>query len=303
MESRTITDGPLKIVVFSILPFAFAGIQRWAEAQGHEIALLVTTPGPASRRNTAYLEIIKHAPPQQQIVVSTKMKRLAPYITSLEPDLIVSFTFPYLIPPELVEIPKHGAVNLHPTLLPKYRGPNPLRVIYDGESEIGATLHWTAPGFDTGNILSQHAWQAPEEATFEQMFGMVGQTAAAALAEGVPLAVAGDPGREQNDEEATYAARFGADDLVLDLASPAWLIKRQIGALRAGSQIPHVSVDNQYYPILEFEVLESAGDSATAGEITSRNGSQITVQTGNVPVLLTIGDGRDTWPALQDSPV
>ncbi len=264
--------------------------------------MLVTTPGPASRRNRAYLETISSLPPRQEVVVSTRMKQLAPYIASLEPDLILSFTFPYLIPPELCEIPKYGAVNLHPTPLPKYRGPNPLRLFYDGESEYGATLHWIAPEFDTGNILSQHVGTAAEDTPFQQLFGQLGQVVAAVLDEGIPKAVAGDPGQPQAHDEATYGARFNADDLVLDPSKPIWLLRRQMATLQAGSQQAHIQIDDQFFPILGLQQSGEA-DGHAPGEIISVSDSIATVQAGDGVALLELGEGVADWPELQESPL
>ncbi|CAN5724887.1 methionyl-tRNA formyltransferase [soil metagenome] len=297
------TDQPaLKIVSFSIMPFAYAGVARWAAQRGHTINLLVTTPGPASRRNRAYLETIAGLPPRQEVIVTTRMTRLVPYIASLEPDIILSFTFPYRIPPELVKIPRYGAVNLHPTPLPKYRGPNPLRLFYDGETEFGATLHWIAPDFDTGNILSRKTITAAEDATFEELFDQLGQVAGAVIDEGVPKAVAGDPGLPQVHDESTYGARFSAQDLVLDLTRPIWLLRRQMAALQAGGQRAHVRIDGHFYPILG---LEPAGeDSGPApGEHISLSGQAAVVQTGSGPARLDLGGGLSDWPELQESPM
>lgn len=297
------TDQPaLKIVSFNIMPFAYAGVARWAAKRGYKVSLLVTTPGPASRRNRAYLETIAGLPPRQEVIVTTRMTRLVPYIASLEPDLILSFTFPYLIPPELVEIPRYGAVNVHPTPLPKYRGPNPLRLFYDGETEFGATLHWIAPDFDTGNILSRKTITAAEDATFQELFGQLGEVAGTVLDEGIPKAVAGDPGLLQDHDEATYGARFSAQDLVLDLTRPIWLLRRQMAALQAGGQLAHVQIDGHFYPILG---LEAAGeDSGPAlGERISLSGQAAVVQTGSGPARLDLGEDLSDWPELQESPM
>ncbi len=302
MNEPSPAGSPLKIVVFSILPFAFTGISRWAEMRGHSIPLLVTSPGPASRRNTSYQQTIASLPPRQEVVVSTRMKSLGPYIASLDPDLILSFTFPYLIPPELVQIPKHGAVNIHPTPLPKYRGPNPLRLFYEGESEFGATLHWIAPEFDTGNILSQVVRTAPEEASFQELFGQLGQLVVGMLDEGIAKAVAGDPGEPQNHDEATYGARFGPGDLVLNLSKPAWVLKRQISTLQVAGQQPHIEIDGAFYPILGIEPVLATGHHA-AGDVINRDASSATIQSGDSVVRFELGDGAGSWPELRESPV
>ena len=75
----------------------------------------------------------------------------------MRPDLIICFSFPYRITPEICTLPTYGAINLHPAVLPAYRGPNVLRPFYDGADVLGATMHWMAEDFDTGNIPSQRS--------------------------------------------------------------------------------------------------------------------------------------------------
>ena len=106
--------------------------------------------------------------------------------------MIVSFSFPYRIPPEICAIPRYGAVNLHPTALPAYRGPNPLRVIYEGYPLLGATLHWTEEEFDTGRILAQRTASLPANVTPEAVMALWPPLIMGALAAGIAQAVAGD---------------------------------------------------------------------------------------------------------------
>lgn len=118
-------DRALRIVTFNILSFAYRVVADWATKHGHELTLLVTTPGPKSRRGTAYRETIAQVPPTQEVAVTTRVARLAPYLAALEPDLLVSFTFPYLIPPEIIALPRLGALNLHPTPCRAIAAPTP----------------------------------------------------------------------------------------------------------------------------------------------------------------------------------
>ena len=106
MDTGNGRDRALRIVTFNIMPFAYRVVADWADRHGHELALVVTTPGPASRRNVSYREIVAGVPPTQEVVVTSKAGRLAPYLAALAPDLIVSFTFPCLIPPAITALPR-----------------------------------------------------------------------------------------------------------------------------------------------------------------------------------------------------
>ena len=102
----------------------------------------------------------------------------------------------------MISIPKIGAVNLHPTLLPAYRGPNIFRIFYDGADEYGVTLHWMAEDFDTGNILGQASAPMPEKINPEAIItDWFEKTAYSALIEGMEKVIAGDMGIAQNCTE------------------------------------------------------------------------------------------------------
>ncbi len=231
MASLDMPSG-LRVVTFNILPLAYGLVKRWAEENGHTIILVVTTPGPSTRRTPSYTGVVGMAPPGVDVLVTTRLRRVAlPLIRELRPDLIVSFTFPYRIPPELTAIPRYGAVNLHPTVLPSYRGPNVARPIYEGAPAIGATLHWTEEEYDNGRILSQHAAPLPEDVTGEMIGTLWAPLMMRTLAEGVMRAVAGDPGTPQDHARATYAAPFTEAERWLDWAEAKYTLQRKAVAL------------------------------------------------------------------------
>ena len=204
---------PLRIVTFNVFPPAFDVVNRWAANGGHELSLVVTTPGPITRRNTSYHEVINRTQPGTDVLVTTRLRKVAlPLIKALQPDLIVSFTFPYRLPPEITELGRYGAVNLHPTALPAYRGPNPLRAVYDAYPLLGATLHRTAAEFDTGSILSMRTAPLPNDISPKSILDCWLPLISSAFEEGIASAVAGEPGISQNDAESNYAARFTEEE-------------------------------------------------------------------------------------------
>ena len=88
--------------------------------------------------------------------VGKDINKLSKHLTKTEADLLISASFPRLIPKEVLEIPKLGAINIHAGKLPKYRGYHPINwAIIKDEKEIGVTVHYIDEGMDTGNVLSQ----------------------------------------------------------------------------------------------------------------------------------------------------
>ncbi|HLZ73173.1 MAG TPA: formyltransferase family protein [Dehalococcoidia bacterium] len=221
----------LRIVAYCVRPQAYALIAGWCAREGHRLLLVVTSPGPKSRPTPTYREVLAAAPRTQEILITTRMQRPVPLIRELAPDLVVSFTFPYRVPPEVVALPKYGAVNLHPAPLPLYRGPNPLRGVYDGHPLLGATLHWIAPEYDTGNVLAQATCPLPEDRSVENLFGAWLGTMQPAFEQGIARALAGDPGTPQDERKASYGGVFTAEERWLDWSLPAALLQGRASVL------------------------------------------------------------------------
>jgi methionyl-tRNA formyltransferase len=278
----------LRIVAFHNLQPAYRIAAAWAERMGHTLSLVVTTPGPATRRTTLYRAILATAPPEQDVLVTTRLRRVAlPLIEAIAPDLILSFTFPYRLPPEILAIPRIAAVNLHPTPLPRYRGPNPMRMIYDGAPMLGATLHYLDNDFDTGAILSQAEGPMPETLSTEAIFGAWGLMMMRALSAGMERAIAGDPGRSQDDALATYSPEFTEEERWLDWRLPsATLYQRAAGLNIVGAA--KGMIDGEAYRIQHLEPVADAAP-ATPGMIMDRSDETliIAVADGAVRIAAT----------------
>lgn len=284
---------PLRIVSFNVLPMAYAMVAAWARQRGHRIVLLVTSPQ-SERYGAGHRELIAALPAEQEVLLTTRMRRtVAPVIAALSPDLIVAATFPHRIPPEVTAIPRYGAVNLHPAPLPRGRGPNPPRLIYEGDLTVAGTLHRIAPEFDVGPILSQHTRRLPDEVTSEAIFAAWGELLVAALDEGVARAVAGEPGIVQDETLATYAAPFSGDECWLCWDEPALTIQRRAAALNLmGPQARAVIYDD---PVIVTSVRTRPGLTlaASPGTVLSSNGDTF---------VLRVADGTvevRTRPLLQ----
>lgn len=277
----------LRIVAFNVLPFAYGVVSGWAQRHNHQLVSLITTPGPSTRRNTSYRDIIPQLPPDQEVLITTKVKNLVPYLTALAPDFIISFTFPYLLPPEVLAVPRLGAVNLHPTQLPAYRGPNPLRPIYDGAPNFAATLHWTDGSFDTGPILSQLTRPIPHELTAERIRMGLFEVTAATLEAGMARAIAGDTGTLQSTEGASYAAQFSADDELLAWDVPAHLFQRQVLSLMIVGHLAKVVIDGTTSVVQQVQLVDGA-PHATPGQVLAHTDNSWTVAVADGAVTMVL---------------
>jgi len=269
-------------------PVCYEPIFKWVQDKGHKLVLLVTTPGPKSRPNTNYNDVISKAPRDLDILVTTRLRKVAtPLIRELKPDLIVSFGFSYRITPELINMPTFGAINIHPALLPAYRGTNVLRQLYEDNKFFGTTVHWTSETFDTGNILSQKAAPIPENATQENIFPVWKTLHYQALNEAAEKAIAGDPGIAQDESKASIASEFTEQETWLDWSETQRILQRKFVALN-WLGIAKAKINGQAYRVLELELTSEKVTNADAGQVIERSGDKLVIQTADRPVRIQI---------------
>src|SRR6476659_7970243 len=207
----------LRIVYFSSRPSDLTNLVAGALQQaGAEVVLVVTTPGPPARRTEAYKDVVANKLPGVDILVTSHIKRLAPMLRELEPDLIFVTGFPWRLPAELLSLPRLGSINTHPAALPRYRGPNPIFWhLMNGETEIGMTVHRMDAEFDTGPILAQATMPIDPDWYIEEVEAHLGEIAVKVLPEAFRAVIAGEPGRPQPTDGASYAPRTTEADRVL----------------------------------------------------------------------------------------
>lgn len=276
----------LRVITFNVLPVAYELVARWAARHDHRIVLVVTTPGPPARRSISYRGVVALAPPETDILVTTRPRRVAlPLIRALEPDLIISGSFPYRIPQEIVATARYGAMNLHPAPLPAYRGPNPMRLVYEGFPTMGATLHRIVEEFDAGPILSQPTAPLPEWVTPETIQELLGSLVDRAIEEGTARAVAGEPGTPQDESLATYAAPFTEEEHRLDWTEPARVLQRKAAALNVFHPAAKARLDGKGWMIERLERAD-AGASAAPGTILDRTDGGMIVAVGDGAVRI-----------------
>lgn len=279
----------LRIVSFNVFPEAYEMVSGWAENAGHQIILLVTSPSPRGERYGAgHRELIATLPPRQDVLVSTRLRRIvAPVLAALSPDLIISASFPQRIPPPVTGIPRYGAVNLHPAPLPRGRGPNPQRLIYEGDLTVTGTLHRIVPEFDAGAILSQRERRLPDDISGEAIFTAWKDLLLEAMDEGVARAVSREPGETQNESLATYAAPFTEAEYWLDWDEPARTIQRRAAALNMFQPLARADVDGYPMHVSHVRACPGIAPAAIPGTVVSRAGDTITIQVADGTIDVT----------------
>lgn len=107
-------------------------------------------------------------------------------LSALKPDLICVSCFPHLLPPEILRLPRFGCLNVHPSMLPRFRGPAPLFwALRSGVSETGVTVHYMDEQFDTGDVALQRPFSLPEGITHPELEGKLAQLGGELLVDAV----------------------------------------------------------------------------------------------------------------------
>ncbi len=149
------------------------------------------------------------------------------------PDFLVVVDYGRIIPPQLIDLPREAAINVHPSLLPAYRGPAPLVwCLLNGEEKTGVTTQLVAAKVDTGAILLQEEYPVPPRATLEELEMQLSRRGATLLWETIRAWQARRliP-RPQDESQASYAPMLRKSDGQLDWQQPAAALERRIRAL------------------------------------------------------------------------
>jgi len=277
----------LRIVALNAFLPGFRLVHDFAARNGHELVLVVTLP--ETGRYGENPPMVTDLPDGTNVLITRKLRAVAaPVIDALRPDVIISAAFPRLIPADVLEIAKYGAINCHPSPLPAGRGPTPQRLIYEGDDRVGATVHRTAAEFDTGAILAQRIAPLPDDLNGTGIMGVWRRLLSECLDEAVPRLVAGDPGEPQDPAAATEAPFFTEAEMLLDLTEPSYVVRRKAAALNVTSPSAKVQLAGETHLITRTDVVPG-GTAGTAepGAVLEEHEDGWTVQTGDLPLRLT----------------
>jgi methionyl-tRNA formyltransferase len=277
----------LRIVYFSSQGATGTGMVIGLLRQlGHEVELVVMTPGTARRPSLAYQDVTANPPLPASLLITSKMAQLPRLLAGLEPDLILVTGFPRLIPPEVLALPRLGGVNVHPAPLPAYRGPDPIFwQFYNGEPELGMTIHRMDAAFDTGHILAQGSTPIGPDETPDDVFPRLFEIAPPLVITALEKVIAGDPGEPQDPTRASYAPIPTLDDRRVDWSRTAEQIHNQIRACFGSGALALVSGEERL-----IHRARPAPEIATAGvdpgEIILTTPAGALIQTGVGALLI-----------------
>ncbi len=217
----------MRIVFMGTPEFSVPSLQRLIE-DGHEVAAVYTQPDkPKGRGYQLAAPPVKELALQHGIPVyqPTKMKdgSVAAQLREIAPDLIAVVAYGRILPKEILEIPPYGCVNVHGSILPKYRGAGPIQwSVIHGDPETGVTTMLMAEGLDTGDMLLTLKTPIGEEETYGELHDRLMHIGAQALSQTVAgLADGTITPVKQDGRLATYAPMLDKKIAELDFTRPA----------------------------------------------------------------------------------
>jgi len=205
---------------------------------GHEVPLVVTQPDrPAGRGMRTAASAVKQLALSRRLVVAQPARLGASEASewrALQPDAVVVAAYGVLLPPEFLNLAPHGAINIHASLLPRWRGAAPIqRAILAGDGETGISIMRMDAGLDTGPVIAQHRLQIGQGDDAVSLHDRLATLGADAIVEALAQLDAGKASAvPQPAEGVTYARKIGRDDAILNWALPALVLERTVRALR-----------------------------------------------------------------------
>jgi methionyl-tRNA formyltransferase len=216
-------------LVFCGTPEFAVPVLRAVLDAGHEVALVLTQPDrPAGRKLEVQASSVKKFAVERGLTVMQPEKiknnlELRETLEAIAPDAILVVAYGRIIPQWMLDLPRFGNINLHGSLLPKYRGAAPIQwAIANGERETGVTTMRLDAGLDTGDVLLERAVPVAEDATAAEMYPVLAEIGAELMLDTLRGLDAGTLQRRvQDHERATLAPILTREDGRLDLARTA----------------------------------------------------------------------------------
>ena len=272
---------------------AVASLEALLAHPGFEVAGVVTQPDRPKGRE------LKPLPsPVKELALARGLPIFQPQrardeafleaMRQLRPELIVVAAFGQILPPALLDLPRSGCLNVHTSLLPKYRGAAPIQwAILNDEKETGVTIMKMEAGLDTGPIVAQQATAITELDNAETLHDRLAQLGARLLVETIPAYVSGklEP-RTQPEAGVSYARKIVKEDGLINWTHPAREIWSRVRGLIAWpGAYTYLPPRGTLLKIWDAQVAEL---SAPAGEIASANRSGILVGCGRQALRILV---------------
>jgi len=218
---------PYRIVFMGTPDFAVPTLRRLHESPNAVVAVVTNPDRPKGRGRQKVPPPVKRAANRWGYTViqpsSGKDPWLREKLEALRPDLLVVIAYGQILPPSVLEIPRLGPINVHASLLPRYRGPAPIQwAIINGDRQTGVTTMWMAEGMDTGNLLLQQSVAIAPDETSGSLHRKLAETGGELVIDTMDGLASGQLSATPQDESSvTYAPMLKKEDGHIDWTQSA----------------------------------------------------------------------------------
>ena len=185
-------------------------------------------------------------------------------LKKLNPDLMITCAFGQILSKEILDIPKYGVINIHASLLPKYRGASPIHyALLYGEKRTGITIMKTEEGIDTGDILYQEELDVLDGETCGELFSRLSVLGAKAIIKALPSIIDGNVvSIKQDDDKATFSKIIKKEMAKIDWTASAEEVVNKIRAFNP-APVAFCSLDGNPFKIYKAEAVNESGVAGT----------------------------------------
>lgn len=216
-------------------------------------------------------------------------------IKEVNPDLIVVVAYGKILPKEIIDIPKYGIINVHSSLLPKYRGASPIHsAILNGDKESGVSIMYIEEGLDSGDVILKETCEITEDDTLGTLHDRLKELGAIGLEKALKLIEVGEVKAEkQDDSKATFVKPITKEQAKIDWNNTKEVIFNQIRGLNPFPGAYTHNEKNENIKIYKSEKLEKEydGENGTVVEMTKK-GPVVKVANGALRLLEIKFEGK-----------
>ena len=293
----------MKIVFMGSPEFSVPCLKVLAESK-HEVAAVFTQPDKARGRrgNQLVPTAVKAAALEYGYEVHQPLslrkgedaKTSMKILNDIAPDLIVVTAYGQILPKEVLELPKYGCINIHASLLPKYRGAAPINwVILNGETETGVTSMQMGEGLDTGDMLIKKATKIGENETYEELYARLSEMGGEVLAETLEAVENGTLRPEvQDDSLSCYSPMIKKEMSALDFSRTAAEVHNTIRGVTGFTML-----DGKRLKVFKSEISDNIAPDAVNGSIVDEKRFAVKCGDGKAVVFTEVQpEGKKRMP-------
>ncbi|MGX5915271.1 methionyl-tRNA formyltransferase [Aliidiomarina sp. Khilg15.8] len=259
---------------------------------GHDIVAVYTQPDrPAGRGKKLQPSAVKTLALEHDLELqqpqSLKSDDVQQQLADYQADLMIVVAYGLILPQAVLDIPRLGCINVHGSLLPRWRGAAPIqRAIWAGDEVTGITIMQMEAGLDTGPMLLKESVAIAPNDTSETLYARMAEIGPQVLLDALErLQQDGLPAQPQDEALATYAAKLRKEEARIDWQQPAVFIERCVRAFNPwpGTEF---TVAGQRFKVWRAEVI-SGDDDQVPGTLLARNKNALCIQTGSGALSIT----------------